>query len=46
MFAGYGKRMLGIVLPAVLLGFSAISMASTRTGTNPARIEQTTFEFD
>jgi hyperosmotically inducible periplasmic protein len=36
MFTGYGKRMLGIVLPAFLLGFPAISMASTRTGTYPA----------
>ena len=36
MFQGYVKRMLGIVLPIFLLGFAAISVASTHKATNPA----------
>ena len=35
MFQGYVKRMLGIVLPIFLLGFAAISVASTHNATNP-----------
>jgi hyperosmotically inducible protein len=36
MFTGYGKRLLGIVLPIFLLSFAEISVASTPNGTNPA----------
>jgi len=36
MFQEYAKRMLGIVLSIFLLGFAAISMASTHNATNPA----------
>jgi hyperosmotically inducible periplasmic protein len=36
MFTGYVKRMLGIVLPIFLLGFAAISVASTHNAANPA----------
>ena len=36
MLTRYAKRMLGIVLPIFLLGFAAISMASTHNVTDPA----------
>ena len=36
MLTGYRKRMLGIVLPIFLLGFAAISVASTHNATDPA----------
>jgi hyperosmotically inducible periplasmic protein len=36
MVTVYGKQLRGIALQLFLLGFAAISVASTRTGTNPA----------
>jgi hyperosmotically inducible periplasmic protein len=37
MFTGHVKRMLGVVLPAFLLGFAVISVASIHNNTNSAR---------
>ena len=36
MFTGNGKRLLGIVMPILLLGFAVIGMAASRNGTDSA----------